>query len=388
MDARRVRRPAGLAVLLSLCAAAFASAQPGEVPNPFPVGPSTLPAQVIADCKARPDWTPAHCLAMSGYPAGPREDGDRAAAVVARAAKFACMPQPSAGGWRRISSPEWQKGPDVSVGAIPLAYWHTTAFGLKLDRPADADPPPETLTVRATTDIDLGAFRALVLNSLAAEAPNKDTCEETLKSHDYRFRVHDGIVSAGFDTTVERAACSNYPCVEASNTCIGNICTPQPTTCVAKQPLGQHTVGVDVDIAPKVENGDLVFRMTSRLDERGGLPASLRVLGQLERLWNAATFNVATFRSNNYGIALEQLQDAATRTAAMSRDLFRQRVNVPGLEAYRFTLSQPRMYSVPLKDGSERVRMEVISQADVPATLACPVTTALARYNGVKLGGR
>jgi hypothetical protein len=386
MEARRIRRLAGLAVVLSLCATALASAQPGEVANPFSVGPSTLPAQVIADCKARPDWTPAHCLAMSGYPNGPREDADQAAEAAARGSQFACMPQMGNREWRVIKPTRFERGPDIP-GVTPTPWWHSTTFLLKLDKPPASDPPPETLTVRTVTDLDFWDMRGVVTRMLQAQAPHSDSCERPVNSHDYRFSVHDGIITGGFDVTAGAAQCGQMPCMKTDRCVLGVCGIPYPSTCEKKVTLGTQTVGVDVDIVPAIQGNDLVFKLNSRFDDRGGPPQSLRMLGDLERLWNAATFNAATFRSNNYGVALEQFAAAAEQVAAMSGEIMRQRVNVPGLQAYRFRMENPRFYTVQ-QAGAERVRMTVDAQGDVPASLACPVSRAMAQYNNVQLGGR
>lgn len=136
----------------------------------------------------------------------------------------------------------------------------------------------------------------------------------------------------------------------------------------------EKTVGVDVRITPRVENGELVVDMNAQLDERGGLPSELAFLRDFLNIFNAGDALI----TDAYKDAIQEVLDAV---AQANRTLIRQAVVTEGLGAFDAQLTAPSFFL-----SEDRLRLRLGLSALVPGAAVCALVDKAQKANGVVPG--
>jgi hypothetical protein len=324
------------------------------VPNPFGIGPSRLPPGVIDFCRSHKEQSAEKCLERLGWykKGAPEHTWSPIQACLNRFAGGAVTIP--------VAAYHLSKQPVKVLGDLYIFYGNRFHISLSETQ----------VQVEEVTELWFNNLKALLLTDMVNLAPNIDICKLRQRGLNESVIVSNGVVYARIDVRSVANACATVPIIGATKTFVD-----------------EHTVGIGVDLVASLEDGVFIIHPKPFYDPRGEPGGNFKTL---EQIWNQATFGIPFFRSNNYGAALEAINNGASTVASIGLEDFRKSFAVPALKAFDFKMIQSGFFPAPNWPGYEAwkdsIRVDITSNATLPREFACTVLSAADKVSGVVRG--
>jgi len=311
-------------------------AQGGLVDNPMKVGPRRVPDYVVDECNkyfariGRSDESAQiECLAAMGFPA------KRNYVVPSCNLATACLSFPDS---------TWD---DVvrRVEDADITIRHATHFRFE---PKSGDKN-STYKLIAHAVVDLSHLQANLPHFVSLALPD-NSCEQHTKSTGHGERIDGDAYVFTMRLRTDIRACG----------------------------LGIHDVGsfnsrIEVRLHASVDDGELVLRSDVSYHP-GPKPHLVKLVEELERVGNAITGQI--FRMGLGRQFDEQIKNAVDEAANASQDLIREKVDVPGMAAFKARVEKASMFLY-----KNRLFLGIPASAEIPAAAVCDLQAEIAKVN-------